>query len=165
MTTEEGTSLLQAGDNSEDSSRRESDPKSSFDTDVTSKQKTILGFICAFLGAILVAPGVGSVQALGQTMPGNQLNLWRFAAHFLLCLPVVAYKRLNVVAIFKGTHKTLPAMLIVCALYVAGNWLYFESSKRIPAGAVGCIYSTFFLVSTVILSGIFSKECRVYFWV
>lgn len=126
---------------------------------VNSKLTYVAGHVSAILGTLMMSASLCCAQALGESIPGFQLNLWRFSAQFVFCLPIILYRHKTEIFVIRGV---IPYLALVCLSYSVANWTYYGSSRYQPVGAVGCMHPSIYLLSTAIVAFAITREFRLY---
>lgn len=94
---------------------------------------TIFGYLIGSIVGLSWAVSAGCSQALGGYVPAFELNLWRYAALFILVLPFLLYKKSNVIT----TKQQGCYLAIHCVSIVMTNLAYYEAYIYLPAGTLG----------------------------
>ena len=117
----------------------------------------IAGYLCGILGVVFLTVSFACVQALGKSVPGFELNVWRFGVQLAGVVPIVIIKKLDV----RVPREYFLYVIIASLFFYSAAFTFYETAKYLSAGTEGCLLPTLLLVIVSPISAILTKECRL----
>ena len=125
---------------------------------IKAKLLKVSGYLAMFATVLTAAVGWNCVQALGTTVPGFQLNAFRFIVNEIIVLPILKVKGLDV----RVPRSSIAYLLIVGFAYCGGSFLFYEAPKYLAVGVFACLNPTASTVMTAAVSAVLTKQCQLH---
>ena len=114
-----------------------------------------VGAFCAFSVALLDVVSLSCAQALGGYVPHFQLNLWRFLAHFIISVIIVACLKKDI----RVERNNIPHVVIVGMASNVINVGHYGAAVHLAAGTEAGFEGMCYLGLTTVISIILNRKC------
>ena len=125
---------------------------------VKDKLWIVTGYLATMATVLAVVVSWNCVQALGTTVPGFQLNVFRFVVNEIIVLLILKVKGLDV----RVPRGSIAYLLIVGLAYCGAAFSYYEAPKYLPVGIFACLNPTGTIIMTATASAVLTRKCQLH---
>ena len=158
MDSNEALRLIAPGGDTESITSPGKGPQAKDTSPVKAKLLKAAGYLAMVATVLTTVVSWNCVQALGTTVPGFQLNAFRFTVNEIIVLPILAVRGLDV----RVPRGSIAYLLIVSFAFCGASFLLYEAPKYLSVGTYACLNPTAKIIITAAASVALKRQCPLH---